>query len=199
MIQRGRHRGGCESARCAPPRYIIYSPVVEGVCRGPAGCLTRRRGAVLPARYGVGRTPCSFSDTALLQEVLEACATGWQLENVVVEIGNAHSGALRGLVQDQTLGAKIVGRIRDAWSGARDADGYVDAAKHPEMSSQARLLRSHAMLDASIRLRLPDIEPLNTCHVEMLKQHRVRETDSRVRAGIRPSINATAPAGRNSG
>jgi phosphoenolpyruvate carboxylase len=64
---------------------------------------------------------------------------------------------------------------------------------------QSRLLERHPVLDASIRLRLPYIEPLNLLQVELLKRHRAGETDPRVREGIQLSINAIATALRNSG
>ena len=62
-----------------------------------------------------------------------------------------------------------------------------------------RLLEKHPALDASIRLRLPYIEPLNLLQVELLKRHRGGEKDPRVREGIHLSINAIATALRNSG
>jgi phosphoenolpyruvate carboxylase len=61
------------------------------------------------------------------------------------------------------------------------------------------LLEKNPPLDASIRLRLPYIEPLNLLQVELLKRHRAGETDARVREGIQLSINAVATALRNSG
>jgi phosphoenolpyruvate carboxylase len=67
------------------------------------------------------------------------------------------------------------------------------------ITGQTRLLEKHPTLDASIRLRLPYIEPLNLLQVELLKRHRAGEKDPRVREGIQLSINAIATALRNSG
>jgi len=67
------------------------------------------------------------------------------------------------------------------------------------ITGQTRLLEKHPALDASIRLRLPYIEPLNLLQVELLKRHRSGENDPRVREGIQLSINAIATALRNSG
>ncbi|MEJ0008332.1 MAG: phosphoenolpyruvate carboxylase [Steroidobacteraceae bacterium] len=58
-----------------------------------------------------------------------------------------------------------------------------------DITGQTRLLEKHPALDASIRLRLPYIEPLNLLQVELLKRHRAGETDARVREGIQLSIN----------
>ena len=65
--------------------------------------------------------------------------------------------------------------------------------------ARARLLEKNPLLDASIRLRLPYIDPLNLLQVELLKRHRAGEKDPRVREGIQLSINAVATALRNSG
>ena len=81
--------------------------------------------------------------------------------------------------------------IREGWTRTRD--GLLDA------SGQSRLLERHPKLDASIRLRLPYIEPLNLLQIELLKRHRAGEEDARVRQGILLSINAIATALRNSG
>ena len=62
-----------------------------------------------------------------------------------------------------------------------------------------RLLERNPSLDASIRLRLPYIEPLNLLQIELLKRHRAGESDPRIREGIQLSINAIATALRNSG
>ena len=81
--------------------------------------------------------------------------------------------------------------IESAWKTAHDT--LLD------ITGQTRLLEKHPALDASIRLRLPYIEPLNLLQVELLKRHRAGETDARVREGIQLSINAVATALRNSG
>jgi phosphoenolpyruvate carboxylase len=95
------------------------------------------------------------------------------------------------LVEDRTLGDSIFNRIRADWSTTYDCLLNV--------TQQSRLLEKHPVLDASIRLRLPYIEPLNVLQVELLKRHRAGENDARVHEGIHLSINAIATALRNSG
>jgi phosphoenolpyruvate carboxylase len=95
------------------------------------------------------------------------------------------------LVDDRALGGRIFSRIRDAWAGTCEA--LLD------VTGQSRLLEKNPVLDASIRLRLPYIDPLNLLQVELLKRHRAGEHDPRVREGIQLSINAVATALRNSG
>ena len=82
-------------------------------------------------------------------------------------------------------------RIRDGWQQTHD--GLLD------VTGQSRLLEKHPALDASIRLRLPYIEPLNLLQIELMKRHRAGEDDPRIGEGILLSINAIATALRNSG
>ena len=95
------------------------------------------------------------------------------------------------LVEDRSPGRGPVRPHRDTWPSTQES--LLD------ITGQTRLLEKHPALDASIRLRLPYIEPLNLLQVELLKRHRAGETDARVREGIQLSINAIATALRNSG
>ena len=88
-------------------------------------------------------------------------------------------------------GPVIFPRIRDAWHTTRDV--VLD------LTGQTRLLADNPALDASIRLRMPYVEPLNLLQIELLKRHRAGETDPRIAEGIQLSINAVATALRNSG
>ena len=67
------------------------------------------------------------------------------------------------------------------------------------ITGQTRLLEKNPALEASIRLRLPYIEPLNLLQIELMKRHRAGETDPRIAEGIQLTINAIATALRNSG
>jgi phosphoenolpyruvate carboxylase len=95
------------------------------------------------------------------------------------------------LVEDRGLADRIFNRIRSDWSTTHDSLLGI--------TRQSRLLERNPALDASIRLRLPYIEPLNFLQVELLKRYRAGETDARVGEGIHLSINAIATALRNSG
>ena len=95
------------------------------------------------------------------------------------------------LVEDQAAGAAIFARIRDGWERTR--------ASLLEITGQSRLLEHNPQLEASVRLRLPYIEPLNLLQIELIKRHRGGERDRRVGEGIQLSINAIATALRNSG
>ena len=150
---------------------------------------------MLPGWYGVGQALAGFEDKGLLKEM----AAGWPLfaatlanmEMVLAKSDMQIASRYAGLVQDAALRDAVFGRIRDGWQTTHD--GLLD------VTGQAHLLERHPALDASIRLRLPYIEPLNLLQIELMKRHRAGESDERVRQGILLSINAIATALRNSG
>ncbi len=150
---------------------------------------------MLPGWYGVGQALKSYPDQGLLREM----AAGWpffqatldNLEMVLAKSDMGIAARYATLVQDADLSARIFSRIREAWSLTHECLLGI--------TRQTRLLEKHPALEASIRLRLPYIEPLNLLQVELLKRHRAGETDARVREGIQLSINAVATALRNSG
>jgi phosphoenolpyruvate carboxylase len=150
---------------------------------------------MLPGWYGVGQALRSFGDTGLLREMLEAWpffrATMDNLEMVLSKSDMGIAACYATLVEDTALRESIFGRIRDTWVATQE--GLLT------ITGQTRLLEAHPALGASIRLRLPYVEPLNLLQVELLKRHRGGEKDPRVREGIQLSINAIATALRNSG
>ena len=149
---------------------------------------------MLPGWYGVGHA-LQLADSALLREMLESWpffrATVDNLEMVLSKSDMGIAANYATLVESRTSGDVLFGRIRDAWMATQES--------LLQITGQSRLLEKHPALDASIRLRLPYIEPLNLLQVELLKRHRAGEKDARVREGIQLSINAIATALRNSG
>ncbi|WP_076068795.1 phosphoenolpyruvate carboxylase [Sphingomonas montana] len=150
---------------------------------------------MLPGWYGVGDALARFEDKGLLRDMVAGWpffqATLANLEMVLAKSDMALAERYTVLVEDQTLGMGIFGRIRAAWDTTH--------AGLLGITRQTRLLERSPALDASIRLRLPYIEPLNLLQIELLKRHRAGETDARIREGIQLSINAIATALRNSG
>jgi phosphoenolpyruvate carboxylase len=149
---------------------------------------------MLPGWYGVGQALRS-ADTGLLREMLEAWpffrSTVDNLEMVLSKSDMSIAARYATLVEDRALADTLFARIRDNWLSTVE--------NLLAITGQSRLLEKHPALDASIRLRLPYIEPLNLLQVELLKRHRAGENDPRVREGIQLSINAIATALRNSG
>jgi phosphoenolpyruvate carboxylase len=150
---------------------------------------------MLPGWYGAGQALKAFPDQGLLREMAAAWpffrATLDNMEMVLAKSDMAIAKRYTTLVQDRALADTLFGRIRTAWEATHDCI--------LEITGQSRLLEKNPPLDASIRLRLPYIEPLNLLQVELLKRYRAGETDARVREGIQLSINAVATALRNSG
>ena len=149
---------------------------------------------MLPGWYGVGQALRS-SDTGLLREMLEAWpffrATVDNLEMVLSKSDMGIAAQYLTLVQDQSSGAALFGRIRDMWLATQES--------LLTMTGQGRLLEKHPALDASIRLRLPYIEPLNLLQVELLSATEPAKAMRACSEGIQLSINAIATALRNSG
>ncbi|MGL4314323.1 MAG: phosphoenolpyruvate carboxylase, partial [Sphingomonas sp.] len=150
---------------------------------------------MLPGWYGVGQAIAAFPDKPLLRDM----AQGWpflaaalaNMEQVIAKSDLGIAARYAGLVEDRALADAIFPRLRDGWGQAHD--GLLD------VTGQSRLLEKSPALDASIRLRLPYIEPLNLLQIELIKRRRAGEDDPRIGEGILLSINAIATALRNSG
>jgi phosphoenolpyruvate carboxylase len=150
---------------------------------------------MLPGWYGVGHALDAFEDKGLLR----AMAREWPffrnaLANMEMVLAKSDMGIARQyalLTEDSALAQRIFPRIEKGWSLTHD--GLLEA------TGQSYLLEHSPQLDASIRLRLPYIEPLNLLQVELLRRHRSGEDDPRIAEGIQLSINAIATALRNSG
>ena len=150
---------------------------------------------MLPGWYGTGQALAGFEDKALLRDMVEQ----WpflknalaNMEMVLAKSDMAIAEEYSGLVEDRNLAKTVFGQIRDGWQQTHDA--------LLEITGQSYLLENSPKLDASIRLRLPYIEPLNLLQLELLKRHRAGDSDERIAEGIKLSINAIATALRNSG
>ncbi|WP_097063492.1 phosphoenolpyruvate carboxylase [Sphingomonas guangdongensis] len=150
---------------------------------------------MLPGWYGVGTALAGFDDKELLRDMAAHwplfAATLANMEQVLAKSDMTIAARYASLVEDRALGGDIFGRIRDEWQRTHDC--------LLQVTRQTRLLEKNPALGASIRLRLPYIEPLNLLQIELLKRHRSGEDDPRIGEGILLSINAIATALRNSG
>jgi phosphoenolpyruvate carboxylase len=150
---------------------------------------------MLPGWYGVGSALDAFDDIPLLQEMHDSWpffqVTLSNLEMVLAKSDLPIAGRYAELVEDRALRERMFARISDEWNRTRDCLLTI--------TRQSHLLERKPGLDASIRLRLPYIEPLNLLQIQLLKRHRAGESDRRIRDGIQLSINAIATALRNSG
>ncbi|MEJ0100115.1 MAG: phosphoenolpyruvate carboxylase [Pseudomonadota bacterium] len=150
---------------------------------------------MLPGWYGVGQALSAFPDRPLLRAMAQEWpffrATLDNMEMVLAKSDLAIARRYLDLVQDRGMAEHYFGQIESAWQLTVDA--LLD------ITGQSRLLEKNPMLDQSIRLRLPYVEPLNLLQVELLRRHRAGDADPRVAEGIQLTINAVATALRNSG
>ncbi len=151
--------------------------------------------AMLPGWYGTGEAFSDFGDKALLADMAESwpffAALLGNMEMVLAKSDMGIAARYAELASGVEGHAEIFTRIRDGWNRAHD--GLL------AITGQTRLLEKNPALEASIRLRLPYIEPLNLLQIELMKRHRAGETDPRIAEGIQLTINAIATALRNSG
>lgn len=150
---------------------------------------------MLPGWYGTGEAFAAFEDKALLADMAQSwpffAALLGNMEMVLAKSDMGIAARYAELAGHVDGHEAIFGRIRDGWNRAHD--GLLD------ITGQTRLLEKNPALEASIRLRLPYIEPLNLLQIELMKRHRAGETDPRIAEGIQLTINAIATALRNSG
>jgi phosphoenolpyruvate carboxylase len=150
---------------------------------------------MLPGWFGAGSGLSAVPDTGLLNEMYAAWpffrTTLDNLEMVLAKSDMEIAARYAALVEDQEAAQAIFDRIRAGWKQTHDCLLAI--------SGQSRILENNPALAASIRLRLPYIEPLNLLQIELLKRYRAGEMDPRIREGIQLSINAIATALRNSG
>ncbi len=150
---------------------------------------------MLPGWYGVGQALAAFPDRPLLRAMAKEWpffrATLDNMEMVLAKSDLAIARRYLDLVQDRGMAEHYFGQIESAWK--LTVDTLLD------ITGQSRLLEKNPVLDQSIRLRLPYVEPLNLLQVELLRRHRAGDTDPRVAEGIQLTINAVATALRNSG
>jgi len=150
---------------------------------------------MLPGWYGTGEAFAGFGDRALLADMAESwpffAALLGNMEMVLAKSDMGIAARYAELAHGVDGHEAIFTRIRDGWNRAHD--GLLT------ITGQSRLLEKSPALEASIRLRLPYIEPLNLLQIELMKRHRAGETDPRIAEGIQLTINAIATALRNSG
>jgi phosphoenolpyruvate carboxylase len=177
------------------PTSRTSSGRIEALRAIPWGFSWAQARVMLPGWYGVGEGLAACADLDLLREMDEAWpffrATLDNLEMILAKSDMRIASRYSELVEDRTMREAIFGRIRDAWLRTNE--------RLLEIRGEDRLLEHDPALDASIRLRLPYIEPLNLLQVELLERYRAGEKDVRIHEGIHLSINAIATALRNSG
>src|SRR3546814_243878 len=132
--------------------------------------------AMLPGWYGTGEAFAAFGDQALLADMAQSspffAALLDNMEMVLAKSDIGIAARYAELASHVEGHEAIFARVRDGWNRAHD--GLL------AITGQTRLLEKNPALEASIRLRLPYIEPLNLLQIELMKRHRAGETDPRI-------------------
>ncbi len=113
------------------------------------------------------------------------------MDMVLAKSDIAIASRYAGLVKDVALREAIFSRVQ------AEHEATVQALL--AISGQQELLDGNPLLKRSIRNRFPYLDPLNHVQVELLRRHRERHDDERIRLGIQISINGIAAGLRNSG
>jgi phosphoenolpyruvate carboxylase len=147
---------------------------------------------ILPAWLGAG----TGLEARPLDE-LRALYAGWpffralveSLEMSLAKTSMEIAERYLALVPDTALGSRVFGVLRDEHDRAREAVLGIVGARE--------LLDRHPVLQQSIRLRNPYVDPMNAIQVELLQRHRAGDPEA-----LRPllrSIAGVAAALRNTG
>jgi phosphoenolpyruvate carboxylase len=152
--------------------------------------------ALLPGWYGFGSAVAQSGASAdQLKDLFET----WpffssaldNMEMVLAKGDMAIAARYAGLVEDRALADKVFGAIKAEWDRTLEAVLTV--------TGQTALLDRNPDLAASIRQRLPYIDPLNHLQIELLHRRRAGEDVDAVRDGIHLTINGIAAGLRNTG
>ncbi len=96
------------------------------------------------------------------------------------------------LVPDRNVRDKIFQAIRAEWLAS--VEGLL------KITNQKELLQDNPALDASLKMRIPYLDPLNHVQVELLKLHRGADNeDESILRGVQITINGISAGLRNSG
>jgi phosphoenolpyruvate carboxylase len=157
----------------------------------------------LPSWYGLGMA-VSDQRSAISGELLREMYVGWPFFRALLD--NAEMSLLKAdmdiaslysaLVPDQTLAGAIFARLRDEYE--RTCEAVLRIAGH------AHLMDADPVIQRSVQLRNPYVDPLNYVQVEMLRRLRaLDDPDSAEAEGLREvivlTINGIAAGLRNTG
>ena len=147
---------------------------------------------IVPAWLGAGRGLEGVPPTELRTLFRDWPFFRALVENLEMSLAKSSMGIAEGyleLVGDDALAARVFGVLREEHDRARDAVLTIVEARE--------LLDRHPVLQQSVRLRNPYVDPMNAIQVELLKRWRAGD-ESALRPLLR-SIAGIAAALRNTG
>jgi phosphoenolpyruvate carboxylase len=152
--------------------------------------------AMLPGWFGFGSAVANGGvDAGALKELYRS----WpffrsaldNMEMVLAKSDIAIAGRYAELVEDRALAERVFGEIKSEWTRTHDTVLNI--------TGQNALLESNGELAASIRARLPYIDPLNHLQIELIRRRRKGDDSEAVHEGIKLAINGVAAGLRNTG
>ena len=153
---------------------------------------------VLPAWFGVGHALEKFAGehgSALLEEMTRDLPLFMNLVGDV-EMGMAKADLpiarrYAGLVEDGDLRERVFGMITEEFERTRRMILRV--------SGQARLLERNPVLERSIALRNPYVDPMSLIQIELLRRKRAGEESEELDYALATTINGISAGLRNTG
>ncbi len=149
---------------------------------------------MLPGWYGFGSAAAKL-DRARLKDIYQTWpffqTTLANMEMVLAKADISISKRYSELVPDRKLADTVFGAIRAEFD--RTIEILLD------ITGQSALLDKNPELAATIRSRLPYIDPLNHLQVEFIRRRRAGDDAEAVREGIHLTINGIAAGLRNAG
>ncbi len=135
---------------------------------------------MLPGWYGFGHAPWRMDRRESRQGHGRSCKELYRewpffrmllsnMDMVLAKSSIAIASRYAELVPDVALREKIFGRIEAEWHD-------LVIAMLSKIMGQDRLLQGNPLLERSVRHRFPYLDPLNHVQVELLKEHRARES-----------------------
>ena len=154
---------------------------------------------MLPGWYGFGTACAAWLAKSEDLAQLQAMYRDWPffrmlLSNMEMVLAKSNIGIASRyaeLVPDKALRDTIFGRIRAEWTQSIDALLAI--------TEQKELLQDSPLLDRSLRMRVPYLDPLNHLQIELLKLHRADPQNETLLRGIQLAINGISAGLRNSG
>ncbi|MDR7390654.1 MAG: phosphoenolpyruvate carboxylase, partial [Armatimonadota bacterium] len=149
--------------------------------------------ANLPGWYGVGSALDGFAreDPHALTE-LRAMYAGWPffrsvVDNAQISLGTADLEVTRlyaQLVEEESVRERIYRRIRDEYERT--------VRMVLEVTGQRELLDNSPVLQRSVRLRNPYVDPMSYLQVRLLRERRARPDDPMVAELVQRTVNGIA-------
>ena len=151
---------------------------------------------MVPGWFGFGSAVRNANvDMTMLKEFFDSWpflrSAVANMEMVMMKSDLSIAGRYARLVQDKTLATTIFGVISSEWRMTHDA--------LLEITSQSELMEKNPDLAATIRSRLPYIDPLNHLQIELIDRRRKGDKSEAAREGILLAINGVAAGLRNTG